>query len=224
MAGDRRRRGVWWRWRRTRRRRSAALRRRQRRHRPPLRGRLPVLRRRRGGRVRLRRRRAQRAVLRRRQRAGRALPQREPDRRGVAVHAAAVARHRPDRRSRVPIRSTSTATGTPTSRCCASARTSSCAGSATAGSSGPTRRSASTAATRGPSRSARRGRASNDLPTLAFGDYLGRRSRVVRGQPAAPARRRRRAVRRAGRPDARLLHAVDAVQRLEPVRAGATCG
>ena len=58
----------------------AALRGRQRRHRPPLRRRLPVLRRRRRRRVRLRRRRAQRAVLRRRQRAGRALPQRQPDR------------------------------------------------------------------------------------------------------------------------------------------------
>ena len=58
--------------------RRAALRRRRRRHRPPLRGRLPVLRRRWRGGVRLRRRRPQRAVLRRRQRAGSAVPQREP--------------------------------------------------------------------------------------------------------------------------------------------------
>ena len=49
-------------------------------------------------------------------------------------------------------------------------------------------------------------------------------SPVVRGQPAAATGGRRRRLRRADRPLARLLHAVDAVQRLEPHRAGATCG
>ena len=56
----------------------------------------------------------------------------------------------------------------------------------------PTRRSASTRRRAGRPPSARRGRASNRLPTLAFGDYLVPGRGPLRRQPAAAAGRRRR--------------------------------
>ena len=63
---------------------------------------------------------------------------------------------------------------------------------------------------------------SNALPTLAFGDYLAadrescEDSRLLRPEPAAT-------LRAGGRAGARLLHAVDAVQRLAAGPVGATC-
>ena len=137
----------------------------------------------------------------------------------LRLHAAAVAGHRPDgghrrlparhrqRRPRRPRRAARRRGRGP-----ARARR-------TAGSSGPTRRSASTAATRGPSPSARRGRASNALPDAGVRRLPRAGSPVVRGQPAAAAGGGRRPVRRRrSRSTPGLLHAVDAVQRLEPVR------
>ena len=138
---------------------------------------------------------------------------------------APVARHRPDRGRPAPTRSTSTATGTSTSSCSAAAATSCCAasvaaGSRTAGQAARARR----AARAGPPRSAPRGRARTRLPTLAFGRYLvPGEDRCDESWLVRPDGDRR-ALRRADRARARLLHAVDAVQRLEPHRARATCG
>ena len=126
--------------------------------------------------------------------------------------------HRSDRTSPGRTRSTSTATASWISPCCAElAAMSCCAGSATAVSRTPTTRSASTAATTGPSASAPRGR---DRTTCRhwrsaatwFREVTSvRDSRLVRPTPAgdryAPA----------GRAQPRLLHVVDPVQRLEPV-------
>ena len=99
--------------------------------------------------------------------------------------------------SPAPTRSTSTVTDTPTLRCCASARTSSCAASATVGSSGPTSRSGSTAATAWTVAFSATWEGANELPTLAFGDYLGpdretcEDSRLLRPNAAGDPTRRR---------------------------------
>ena len=64
----------------------------------------------------------------------------------------------------------------------------------------------------------------NDLPTLAFGGYLAPdRESCADSRLLRPDADRRR-VRPGGGADSGLLHVVDAVQRLEPHRAGATCG
>ena len=83
----------------------------------------------------------------------------EPARRGAALRAASPTRSTGLLEWQAHIRSTSTATATSTSPCCATARTCCCAAWATAASSGPTRRGASTAATSGRPPSRRRGRA-----------------------------------------------------------------
>ena len=104
--------------------------------------------------------------------------------RRAPVHARAVGRHRPDRRHRrLPARHRQRR-ARPTSPCCASARTSCCAGSATAGSSAPTSRFGVDGGDTWTVAFSATWEDGNELPTLAFGDYLERRPRGLRGQPA----------------------------------------
>ena len=90
----------------------------------------------------------------------------------LGLHAAWRRRSPIWRRSPAPIRSTSTAMATPTSRCCAPVRTRSSADSVAAASNRPARHSASMTPTRGRSPSSATWEASDELPTLAFGGYL----------------------------------------------------
>ena len=107
-----------------------------------------------------------------------------------------------------------------------SARTCSSAGSAAAGSSAPTRRGGSTAATRSRRPFSATWEGAAALPTLAFGNYIGRRR--TRRTPttcapttssSGPRAGRRRATRRPIPLTPVVVRAVDAVQRLGPVRS-----
>ena len=65
---------------------------------------------------------------------------------------------------------------------------------------------------------------SNELPTMAFGDYLEPDRAIVRGQPTAPACCSGRPLCAAGRADARLLHACRSCSAIGSGRVSATCG
>ena len=155
-------------------------------------------------------------------RPGRALPQRQPDRRRPPVHRAPRSGDRPDRRSPAPTRSTSTATARSTSPSSGSADVDSCAAWATAGSSRRTRAGRSTAAPAGRPRSAPPGRAPRPCRRSRWATTS---SSTRSGEPTVRLRRERA---RSGPPrgagtgrpialDPGLLHAVDAVQRLGPL-------
>ena len=190
-----------------------------------------VLRRRRRRRLRLRRRRPARPVLRRRQPAGRPVSQRERGRRRAALRGRRRRGDRPRRRVSAPTRSTSMATACVDllvlrdGENVAAARPRRLPLRARQRALGVRRRR------RCDDRLQRdAGRRRDSLPTLAFGNYLDRRRLsdpdhlCADNQLVRPRRRRGEATTPPLPLTPALVHAVDAVQRLGPVRAARPAG